>query len=133
RNDPRSSAKSEFLRAELALADLTEADRRRTALQARLRSLRDGIDRQWLALLDRTVIENCRLRFEFLCPKRWEKLQGPEARGGRFCETCRKKPPPAAPSPRPGPTPPRATAWPSTRAWPGVPATWRRRPRSPPA
>jgi uncharacterized protein (TIGR02996 family) len=86
RGDPRS----EFLRAQARLAALKHKAREYRRLRARLRQLRSEMDRTWLALVDRTDIENCRLRFAFECPKRWELLQETDFDRVRFCDVCRE-------------------------------------------
>jgi uncharacterized protein (TIGR02996 family) len=86
RGDPRG----EFLRIEDALAALPKKDPSCKKLQARLRELRAVISPEWLAQLDRTRIENCEVRFEFQCPKRWEKLQVTDAERVRYCDSCHK-------------------------------------------
>jgi uncharacterized protein (TIGR02996 family) len=86
RGDPRG----EFLRVEDALAALPKKDQACKKLQTRLQELRAVISPEWLAQLDRTRIENCEVRFEFQCPKRWEKLQPTESERVRYCDSCRK-------------------------------------------
>jgi uncharacterized protein (TIGR02996 family) len=86
RGDPRA----EFLRTEAELADLPGDHRRARRLQARMRKLRTDINADWLALFDRTAIEGC-FRFDYVCPKRWEKLTPTEHSRIRFCEACSKK------------------------------------------
>jgi uncharacterized protein (TIGR02996 family) len=84
--DPRS----EFLRAEAQLARLPKKDRQAQALRARLNKLRPTIDGAWLALLDRAPIEGC-FKFQFQCPRQWEKLKPTDDSFIRHCDACRKK------------------------------------------
>jgi len=84
--DPRAG----FLRLEAEFTALPETDKRKKQLRKRLRKLQQGLPPDWLARLDRTNIENCSVRFEFECPKRWEKLQVTGDEKVRYCETCRK-------------------------------------------
>ena len=56
-------------------------------MQARIRELRQVIDGDWLAALDRTAIENCQ-HFTYSCPLRWESLQPTDQVRIRFCATC---------------------------------------------
>jgi uncharacterized protein (TIGR02996 family) len=84
--DPRG----EFLRIEAALAEMSDEDERRAALQTRLRELREAISPGWLARLDRVPIENCRRQFTFVCPQRWEKLQPTRKSTIRYCDSCHK-------------------------------------------
>ena len=86
RGDPRG----EFLRLEVRLRSLPEDDPRGESIRHRLRELRDGINEDWLALLDRTPIENC-VRFAYACPLRWESLRPTDNETVRFCETCQEE------------------------------------------
>jgi uncharacterized protein (TIGR02996 family) len=102
--------RGEFLRLDCKLAEEvrtgtgtgTEADadvdEERTALRNRLAELRETIDPAWLALLDRTGIENCgrarsraRSLFEFECPRRWEALRTTPDKRVRFCDSCKQR------------------------------------------
>ncbi len=84
RGDPRG----EFLRLEAALAEMPAADARRPGLLARLRQLGGAISTDWLARLDRVPVENCDLRFRYVCPKRWENLEPTDDNRVRHCDTC---------------------------------------------
>jgi uncharacterized protein (TIGR02996 family) len=57
--------------------------------RSRLRNLRATIATDWLAQLDRTLIEHCSVRFQFRCPLQWADLQPTDASRVRFCNTCR--------------------------------------------
>jgi uncharacterized protein (TIGR02996 family) len=88
RGDPRA----EYLRVEVAMARLSKTGRKYRALAKRLRELQVGLDRQWLAWVDRTAaVRSCRFRFEFECPLRWENLKPTGRATVRFCEACRQK------------------------------------------
>src|SRR5688572_13736068 len=63
--DERDDPRGEFLRVELQMLDTKPTDRRRAELRRRLDQLRLDIAPDWLAALDSTDINNCRLRFEF--------------------------------------------------------------------
>jgi uncharacterized protein (TIGR02996 family) len=84
RGDPRA----DFLRIRVALGRLSPTDKQFRALWSRLRRLRSGIDPAWLAVLDRTPIENCPVQFAYACPKRWEALRPTGEASVRFCEAC---------------------------------------------
>jgi uncharacterized protein (TIGR02996 family) len=88
--DEQDDPRGEFLRAEARLAAISEDDAARSALTARLRELRAGISPDWLARLDRTRIENCEVRFEFLCPRQWQQLQPTQKSAVRYCDTCKQ-------------------------------------------
>src|SRR5712691_639088 len=79
-----------FLRLESRLAQTPVTDTNFYLLNAQFRGLHDRLDPDWLALIDRTEIENCFIKFEVPCPKRWEQLHATETDAVRFCETCRK-------------------------------------------
>jgi uncharacterized protein (TIGR02996 family) len=97
--------KGEFLRLDCELAEkeregTAESTGERAALRQRLLELRAEIDPGWLALLDRTGIENCgqgrgrsrRLfEFEYECPRRWEALRVTADDRVRFCDSCNQK------------------------------------------
>src|SRR5262245_49792748 len=88
--DEQDDVRGEFLRLEVQLKDLKENDPQREKTRARLRALRKQIARTWLALLDRTDVENCGLQFEFKCPRHWEKLTPTDDATIRFCVGCQK-------------------------------------------
>jgi uncharacterized protein (TIGR02996 family) len=92
--EERGDIRAEFLRVQVRLAELkhkAREDRRLKArLRHRLRQLLPEMDRNWLALVDRTDIENCGLPFAFECPKRWELLQQTDNDRVRFCDVCRR-------------------------------------------
>lgn len=83
--------RAEFLRLEIELAGMSPTDSVFLKLNARFHELHGRLDPKWLACLDRTEIENCRLEFRFQCPARWENLRLTEDDDIRFCENCRKK------------------------------------------
>jgi uncharacterized protein (TIGR02996 family) len=80
--DPRA----EFLRLEAELTTMPEDDSRYAPSFARLRQLWKTLDRDWLAQVNRSPVENC--HFEFQCPKKWEQLEVTEQAGVRLCNTC---------------------------------------------
>jgi uncharacterized protein (TIGR02996 family) len=83
--------RAEFLRLECDLARLEPTTPDYLRSNERFHELYARIDRKWLALLDRTDIDNCRLRFGFRCPLRWERLQPTAEREVRFCTSCQKE------------------------------------------
>jgi uncharacterized protein (TIGR02996 family) len=88
--DEQGDVRGEFLRGEVELAGLPPGGLRHAALKARLRELREAIDAGWLALIDRSPVENCHFRFEFRCPKRWEQLRETGDPAIRYCGACHK-------------------------------------------
>jgi uncharacterized protein (TIGR02996 family) len=91
--DERGDLRGRFLRLEGALLALPARDARRFELLDRLRRLRRRIDAGWLALLDRTPIENCPTtrplsRSQAICPGRWEALTPTTDAAVRSCSAC---------------------------------------------
>jgi uncharacterized protein (TIGR02996 family) len=86
--DPASTVRAEFLRTEDEWAALPESDERRLSLQARLQELAGAIDSGWLAVVARTPLENCSVRFAYACPLRWDNLTPTADRNVRFCSAC---------------------------------------------
>jgi uncharacterized protein (TIGR02996 family) len=87
RGDPRA----EFLRVRVALGRLSPIEKQFRVLWQQLRRLRAGVDPTWLAVLDRTPIENCPVQFAYPCPKRWEALRPTEDAAVRYCEACQQQ------------------------------------------
>jgi uncharacterized protein (TIGR02996 family) len=93
RGDPDSAAMSEFLR-------LTAGPPSPDAAR-RLHELAAGLDPDWLAVVSRLPVENCRgkrddararrpmpFRFDFLCDRRWEGLRSTDDPAVRHCDGC---------------------------------------------
>jgi uncharacterized protein (TIGR02996 family) len=80
--------RAEFLRVDLELAKLSKEDTGYRKLRSRWRGLRAQIPPTWLSAVARQPIENCAVRFEFECPKKWDKLRTTEDDGVRFCDAC---------------------------------------------
>ena len=89
--DEHGDIRGEFLRLEVHCGERETSLRQRRQIRARLRQLRQGICQTWLARLDRAAVENCGLRFQFECPKRWEALQEADEGRVRFCDACQKR------------------------------------------
>jgi uncharacterized protein (TIGR02996 family) len=86
-DDPRAA----FLRLEAELNGVAETDPQRGPLRERLRLACWGINPAWLALLDRTPIENCHPHGKMShCPGRWENLSAGENPWVRPCAVCGK-------------------------------------------
>jgi uncharacterized protein (TIGR02996 family) len=83
--------RAEFLRLSVRLnaPETTQTDR--FGIIGQLEDLRPLLNADWVAVFDRTYIENCDQRFAFQCPKQWEKLQGTDDPAVRHCDTCKKK------------------------------------------
>jgi hypothetical protein len=48
------------------------------------------MDMEWRRTVARPPIEKCAIRFELVCPKRWDALEPTDAPGQRFCGGCQK-------------------------------------------
>ena len=94
--DPVAPAMAEFLRL-TAAPPTPDGDRR-------LQELAAGLEPDWLAVVSRLAVENCRgkrqelltdrrpldLRFEFVCDQRWDGMRPTPDRAVRFCDRCRE-------------------------------------------
>jgi uncharacterized protein (TIGR02996 family) len=88
--EEQGDLRAEFLRLEVAMKR-EPTKWKRDSLRKRLRKMREGIDLEWVALLDQTRVENCNgPRFAFQCDKRWEDLGRTEDDLIRFCDDCRQ-------------------------------------------
>lgn len=88
--DPRA----EYLRLQSALAGLPPKDPAAARLEERMQVVRESIDHDWTAAVDRTRISRCQGQrqptFKFQCPKRWEALAPTADTRVRFCDACQK-------------------------------------------
>lgn len=87
--EEQGDVRGEYLRL-LGQLEAKPKSPERRELRARLRVMRKGIDRAWLAAVVRPEIERCKVQFEFECPKRWDRLTLTDDPSVRFCEACRK-------------------------------------------
>jgi uncharacterized protein (TIGR02996 family) len=101
--EPVSAAKAEFLRLTVQLADPVQKKKSRKKRRERLQQLAAQLDTDWLAVVSRLAVENCRpkrkagdsrrmrgLRFDFLCDRRWEELRPTDDRAIRSCDACQQ-------------------------------------------
>jgi uncharacterized protein (TIGR02996 family) len=88
--DERDDSGAEFIRLQLRLTELREAEER-ARLESRVAELARGLNPVWVAMVDRTQIENCRGPFQFRCPLTWQELTPTRDENVRFCETCREE------------------------------------------
>jgi uncharacterized protein (TIGR02996 family) len=88
--DPQSLARAALLRLEVECANLEEGDQQRSVLVKRIKEMRLSAGKDWLASLADVPIEAC-LRWQFRCPKQWEKLRLTDDAAVRFCASCRMK------------------------------------------
>jgi uncharacterized protein (TIGR02996 family) len=83
--------RAEYVRLDCTLRTLPPNEARPTDLQARWQELRSRLSPSWLAVLGRSVLENCENRFLFQCPERWDLLGPTKVAAVRFCEACRER------------------------------------------
>jgi uncharacterized protein (TIGR02996 family) len=113
--DPTSTAKAEFLRLTVQRATPAGKKGQKKKREERLQQLAAGLDTDWLAVVSRLAIENCRtaanqrnaenrekakqegrqrwiemVPFGYLCDRRWEDLSSTDNRAVRFCDTCQQ-------------------------------------------
>jgi uncharacterized protein (TIGR02996 family) len=89
--DEHDDIRAEYLRIDCALAKLSQDDPRFDELVVRFRELHFQVDRAWRTAVARTKIENCVPRFDFRCPKNWDKLELTGQEHVRYCSACRKQ------------------------------------------
>ena len=77
------AAKSEFLR--LVLQSGVPAN---PVLEVRLRMLAEQLPLQWRAIVTRTTIEKCDVKFALKCPRVWEALVSTDDPAVRHCNSC---------------------------------------------
>jgi uncharacterized protein (TIGR02996 family) len=80
----------EFIRTQLALDGMTAEDPRFQQLSSRLRTLAPSMPNDWRRTLSRPPIENCDVRFELVCPKRWDAMSPTASPKERYCDGCKK-------------------------------------------
>jgi uncharacterized protein (TIGR02996 family) len=86
--DPAADAKAAYLRDTAAL--LTAGRRKANQIDQRLRQAAKSLPGDWLAVVSRITLEQCAADFEFVCPKRWEKLTATDDVKVRTCDECKQ-------------------------------------------
>ena len=90
--EERGDWRAEFVRLDVRLRALTDADDDYRHMEERWRLLRYGLNPLWQVLFDRSPVERCGdPLFKFRCPKRWGNLQRTPLLTVRFCESCWQK------------------------------------------
>ena len=101
--NPTAFAKAKFLRLQTEQPKVGKKQRK--VIKQRLQTLATSLSPKWLAVVSKLVIENCesggtRVGFldypaesseSYLCPKKWENLQGTDKETVRFCASCKKQ------------------------------------------
>jgi len=87
--DEHGHGGSAFLRAECEWFDLPHGPQKEECF-ARLQKAGVDLESYWLAAVCRAPIENCNVRFEFRCPKRWELLEKTSDETIRYCDACQQ-------------------------------------------
>lgn len=103
RGEPTATAKSEFLRATVALNEPGVRKVQRQQLEQRLQQLAADLDTAWLGVVSYLRIENCQgkqaearsrrsmlITFNYLCDRRWQDMQPTEQPAVRYCDSCRQ-------------------------------------------
>lgn len=88
--EQEGGSRAECVSIEDELHNVEAEERNWFALGVRFEELRRTLDPNWLALLDRTPVENCQVRFRFKCPKKWQSLKLTDDSGVRFCDACQE-------------------------------------------
>jgi hypothetical protein len=82
--------KAEYLRLDVHVAGLDPRDPQRDAHIVRLRTAARLLTSFWKASVAKLDIERCGVRWEFLCPKKWDELTGTPDALVRHCSACQK-------------------------------------------
>jgi uncharacterized protein (TIGR02996 family) len=88
RGDSFADAKAIYVRDTIAFVNA--GGRRANKLDYRLRLAARVLPNEWLAVVSRVVLEKCSAEFEFVCPKRWDKLTATDDVKVRGCDQCRQ-------------------------------------------
>src|SRR5262249_4182769 len=91
RGDPTASAKAQFLRTQNELSRLPPEDTLGALLRERMRLLAELVKPVWRAIVSQAVIEKCKVRFEYECPRTWDNLRATDDARVRFCNECRRQ------------------------------------------
>jgi uncharacterized protein (TIGR02996 family) len=81
---------ADFLRTQLALKGIGPANPSFRDLSSVLTALAPLVSPSWRRLVARPPIEKCPVRFELICPKRWDALKPTGSLTERFCDACKK-------------------------------------------
>ena len=86
------SARAEFLRVQLALQTATAADAEFQLALERLRALAPAVGTGWRARVATTFVERCSgVRFDLVCPMRWDRLEPSAQEAVRHCGACKRQ------------------------------------------
>lgn len=84
-------AHAEMLRLELQIRATREGEPALKDLTQRFRTAAQDVpSRQWRTLVARPLVEKCELKFELVCPKKWDKLAPTDRADVRHCSACEK-------------------------------------------
>lgn len=83
-------AKAEYLRLEVLIGGMEPRHPERDAHIVRLRRLARLLTSYWKASVSKLPIERCEVRWEFLCPKKWDELTETPDALVRHCSACKK-------------------------------------------
>jgi uncharacterized protein (TIGR02996 family) len=88
--DEHDDPRAEYIRLQVRRGELTPDDPELSTIDDRLRELREGFNRYWVAFFDRPPVEHCLPEFSFKCPKQWQDLGLTREVGVRHCDDCRQ-------------------------------------------
>lgn len=89
--DPISLMKARYLRLDHEFATRPDQDREGDTVVRDLRVLSGLLETQWKQDVGRFLVENCDIKWEFQCPKSWDKMTPTEDDKVRHCDACNKK------------------------------------------
>lgn len=81
---------ADFLRVQLTLKDMAPEHPRFQGLARALSELAPQMRTAWRRTVARPPIENCNVRFELQCPKKWDELAPTNLPDVRHCNACKK-------------------------------------------
>ena len=90
RGSDEARFKAEYLRLEVHIAAMEPRHPERDGHIVRLRTLARLLTSYWKASVSKLDIERCAVRWEFLCPKKWDELTETPDALVRHCSACKK-------------------------------------------
>lgn len=90
RGTDEARVKAEYLRLEVHIGGMESRHPKRDAHIVRLRTIARLLTSYWKASVSKLPIERCAVRWEFLCPKKWDELAETPDALVRHCSACKK-------------------------------------------
>lgn len=82
---------STLLRFQLRAKEVSPSDPVFRQLSEMIRELAPRVDPVWRRTVATSVLENCHLRYDLVCPRQWASLEATEAPDQRYCTSCEKR------------------------------------------